>query len=187
MKAIGLDPDLHDLAIGVWDDSGPVAAHVVHLVHDKALSGRERVERMIRQCLYDLRDFRNLHEDATVLAVEGQSLKREGMAQHRRPGDIVKLAQVAGAAYGVLMTCWPMWHDARLPEPEEWKGSVPKHAMQARLYKELGWGYSIIGKDKDSYARPSNIPEAFKHILPGAWRHVGDALLLARWIHRERS
>jgi len=186
MKAIGVDPDLRDLAIGVWDDSGPVAAHVVHLVHDKELSGRKRVERMIRQCRYDLPTFRSWHEDATLFAVEGQSLKREGTAQHRRPGDIVKLAQVAGAAYGVLMTCG-RWTDARLPEPEEWKGSVPKHAMQARLYKELGWGYSIIGKGKDSYARPRIIPEAFKHISPGQWKHVGDALLLARWIHRERS
>ncbi len=180
--SLGVDPDLHDLAFGFWNDAGPVTAFVMHEKEDKSLSGRERVERMCASCYFSLRTALGDHE-ITRVAVEGQSLKRTGAAQHARPGDIVKLAQVAGNVLGQLMQRLGTSVVFDLPEPEEWKGSVAKHAMQARLYEDLGWGYAIAGTGKGRYARPTYIPSSFRHITKGQWKHVGDALLLARWAH----
>lgn len=180
--SLGVDPDLHDLALGFWNDSGPVTAYVVHLPKDTSLSGRERVERMCGSAYYSLGHILAEHKP-TAVAVEGQSLKRAGSDQHARPGDIVKLAQVAGNVLGQLMVLLGHTVPFDLPEPEEWKGSVAKHAMQARMYSDLGWGYAIAGSGKGRYARPLKIPSPFSHITKGQWKHVGDALLLARWAH----
>lgn len=74
-----------------------------------------------------------------------------------------------------------------MPDPETWKGGIAKYAHQARLYKELGWGYEIVSKGKPSaYSRPTNPPQKFKHITKGQWKHVGDALLLAKWAHETK-
>lgn len=182
--SLGVDPDLHDLAFGLWSDAGPVTAFVRHEQEDKRLSGRERVERMCAGCYFCLGDVLGDHK-ITRVAVEGQSLKRSGAAQHARPGDIVKLAQVAGNVLGQLMQRLGTSVQFDFPEPEEWKGSVAKHAMQARLYDDLGWGYAIAGTGKGRYARPVRIPSSFRHITKGQWKHVGDALLLARWAHHQ--
>lgn len=186
--SLGVDPDLHDLAFGFWSDAGPVSAVVLHEVEDKRLSGRERVERMCASCYFGVETLlagAQLNGQITRVAVEGQSLKRSGAAQHARPGDIVKLAQVAGNVLGQLMQLLGPSVDFDFPEPEEWKGSVAKHAMQARLYDDLGWGYAIAGTGKGRYARPVRIPSSFRHITKGQWKHVGDALLLARWAHQQ--
>lgn len=68
-----------------------------------------------------------------------------------------------------------------VPTPKEWKGQIQKHAHQARLYNDLGWGYEIVGTGDGRYARPRKAPSAFSHITKGQWKHVGDAMLLARW------
>ena len=52
-------------------------------------------------------------------------------------------------------------------------------------YRELGWGYAIVGTGTSSYARPLNPPAHFDHITAGQWKHVGDALLLAQWAHEQ--
>ena len=57
--------------------------------------------------------------------------------------------------------------------------------MQARLYYDLDWGYEIIGSGLKRYARPNSPPIFFDNITPGQWKHVGDALLLARWAHKQ--
>lgn len=188
MKSIGIDPDLHDLSIGLWDSSGPVTASVVHLKQDASLTGPERVMRMIHAMQPRLNELPIIWtQTVKSIVVEGQSLRRQGGAQHARPGDIVKLAQVAGAALGLLMEVFgDSCSDYYLPEPEAWKGSVAKHAMQARLYADLGWRYEIIGTGKGRYARPKNIPTNFRHISKGQWKHVGDALLLARWAYEHQ-
>ena len=188
---IGIDPDLHDLSIAAWDASGPLSAFVVHVKKETGLEREEAVDRMVRafrSCVPHLGP--NLKPPLgapEVVVMEGQSLRRSGTAQHRRPDDIVRLAQVAGQCLGMLrMTYDPSSTDFAFPDPERWKGSVAKHAMQARLYRALGWGYTIVGSGRSKYARPNTPPAAFNHISRGQWRHVGDALLLAKWGHENR-
>ncbi len=93
--------------------------------------------------------------------------------------NLFTLAQVAGVGLSWIRDFHP---EARcwIPTPTEWKGQLAKHAHQARLYSDLGWGYTIIGSGKNRYARPLTPPPAFQHIKPGQWKHVGDGLLLAR-------
>jgi len=180
---IGIDPDLHDLSIGVWNEDGPVTGYVVHLKRETGLEREEAVDRMVREFRTRLQQLAEKHPEPRVVVMEGQSLRRRGKAQHKRPDDIVRLAQVAAQCLGMLR----MQYHSRLltsfefPDPERWKGSVAKHAMQARLYRELDWGYTIIGTGTNKYARPINPPTSFKHISRGQWKHVGDALLLAKW------
>jgi len=185
---IGIDPDLHDLSIGVWDASGPVAARVVHLTKKTGLEREEAVDRMVRAFGDELLAFYDKDDGSPhAIVMEGQSLRRRGSAQHRRPDDIVRLAQVAGQCLGMLRMLYnSLATSFAFPDPETWKGSVAKHAMQARLYKSLGWGYTIAGTGSNRYARPDSPPAAFNHISRGQWKHVGDALLLAKWGYENR-
>lgn len=175
MLCLGVDPDLHDLAVAAWDDSGPVAAHVVQARRERGVVGGEAVMRMFMALT---RPFGSLGiPDA--YAVEAQELRRGGAARHARPEDIVHLANVAGMAVMRLAATYP-GTPCYFPKPAEWKGSVPKAAMQARLYEELGWGYDLKGTGTACYAIPNQTPAEFAR-FGAAWKHVGDALLLARW------
>jgi len=174
---IGIDPDLHDLAIAVWD-KGPVRAEVIHVQRRKGVVAQKAVLEMVlamKECeFFSGRDY-----DIDLVAVEAQTLQRTGLKQHKRPQDIVTLGNVAGAALGFLTE---HRYDVLFPTPEEWKGQIPKNVMQARLYDELGWGYEMVGKE---YARPVKIPSSFSNISAGQWKHVGDAILLARWAFQQ--
>lgn len=209
MLCLGCDPDLHDLAIASWDDQGPVRAHVVHVPRVKgrveneavlammtALSGTlpefGRVPKRQRARIWS-DEFGETHIERPEVAfdvpdwcaVEAQELARGRGAQHRRPQDIVTLGQVAGMA--LMRVARGYLHGCGLyfPKPSEWKGSVPKHAMQGRLYTELGWGYDVHGKGSGAYCVPLRAPAEFD--FGAAWRHVGDALLLARWCWEQAS
>ena len=173
MLSVGIDPDTCDTAFAWWDSNGPVdmvVAHVIRKTGDKQIVCKtvraiEAVEMVSTYC-----------EDTSVIVVEGQQLdKRKASVQ-----SIFSLARVAGVALSHAVRCLP---DARLlvPTPRDWTRGVAKHANQARMYGELGWGYEIVGSTKNGYARPLKVPAKFKHITKGQWKHVGDAMLLARW------
>ena len=189
MLCLGIDPDLHDLAIASWDDQGPVAGHVVHVPRVKGRVENEAVLAMMTELTKPWPDFSRPHITREVqqpdwCAVEAQELARGPGAQHRRPQDIVTLGQVAGMA--VMRVARGYLHGCGLyfPKPSEWKGSVPKQVMQARLYTELGWGYEFAGGN--TYAFPKYPLVSF----PGGmsqWKHLGDALLLARWCWEQAS
>lgn len=117
-----------------------------------------------------------------TVAVEGQQID----ARSKSKANIITLAQSAGVAIAWAAK-WCPTSPILIPTPTEWKGGVAKHAMQARLYHELGWGYEIVGSGKGSYARPLTPPPAFSHISPGAWKDAADALLLARWAYNQAS
>jgi hypothetical protein len=182
---LGIDPDTHDLAIASWDDLGPVAAHVVSI--PKKLTGTDALLAMMQELSKPWPEFGRpeLRDDCADrpdwCAVEGQELRRGPGGRHARPEDIVRLGNVAGMAVmrvarGYMHGCGLYW-----PKPSEWKGSVPKAAMQARLYTELCWGYELKGKGSSGYAVPIQRPEAFRGRSSTEWKHLGDALLLARW------
>lgn len=176
---IGIDPDLHDLAIGYWLNGKPSHAEVIHVVRRKGRVKQAAVLDMVK-AMWALPSM--MPPSMRAVAIEAQTLRRMGPKQHKRPEDIVVLGNVAGAALGMLALSVPK--DRLLfPTPEEWKGSVPKAVMQARLYTDLDWGYEMVGED---YARPMRPPSAFNNISAGQWKHVGDALLLARWASEQK-
>lgn len=203
MLCLGIDPDLHDLAIASWDDQGPVAGHVVHVPRVKGRVENEAVLAMMTELTKPWPQFgrpvqaerpwnAQPAEDREMpewCAVEAQELARGPGAQHRRPQDIVTLGQVAGMAVMRVARDYYL-HGCGLyfPKPSEWKGSVPKHVMQARLYTELGWGYTFAAKN--AYALPSTlkgVPLGAFRVNSGQWKHLGDALLLARWCWEQAS
>lgn len=171
MRTLGIDPDLHTLAYAEWED-GPRSAGIITV--SRKLKQQDAVVQMVDALAMHLEPDRH---DITRVAVEAQTLQRTGPRQHKRPQDIVVLGNVAGAVLGVLAARGFVAR-LRFPTPEEWKGQIPKEVMQARLYDELGWGYI----QKSTYSVPLRIPQGFKHVAEGAWKHVGDALLLARWV-----
>lgn len=171
MIALGIDPDSKDMSFATWGPQGPIDAQVAHVVG--AASNYQMLAVLANTALLWC-------DDAKVVAIEGQQIDR----RKARPRDLFKLAHMTGAVALRVRQSLP---DAKIivPTPKEWKGSVAKHAMQARLYAELGWGYTIVGTGTSRYARPKNPSLHFNHITAGQWKHVGDALLLARWAHQQ--
>lgn len=178
MHTIGIDPDVRNLSIARWGPHGPEAAIVVHVTG----SGDEPSQVSMARALEHFGAMLNT-TFVSFVAIEGQQVD----ARRARSRDLFTLAHVTGAAIAWAARYMPS--DARIlvPTPHEWKASVAKHAMQARLYVELGWGYEIIGRGASSYARPVNPPSSFSHITAGQWKHVGDALLLAKWAYRSNQ
>lgn len=175
---LGIDPDLHDLAIAAWDDNGPVAGHIVHVPRKKGVVENEAVLAM----MVELTRVWPTWQSALLnsCAVEAQELRRGPGRQHARPQDIVTLGQVAGMAVMRVAAAYPFC-SIYFPKPSQWKGAVAKSAMQARLYQELGWEYEIHGTGSNAYAVAVGVPERFEGFTDTQWKHLGDALLLARW------
>lgn len=170
--AIGIDPDSKDTALGFWSDDGPVCASVIHVV------GKSTNYEIIDAFAFSTHSFTG--GTPSVVAIEGQQIDQ----RRARPRDLFKLAHVTGMAALWIRQQVP-GIKVLIPTPYEWKGGVAKHAHQARLYRGLGWGYTIIGTGTGRYARPKTPPANFDHISDGQWKHVGDALLLARWAHEQ--
>jgi hypothetical protein len=176
MIALGIDPDSKDCAVAGWNDDGPFAAQVIHVVRRKT---KVQSQVLMAAALADTNPRPELFGlQVMTIAIEGQ--QKDG--RRARPQDLFTLAHVTGSA---LSWCTEWWGMANIviPTPKKWKGSVAKHAMQARMYRELGWGYTIIGTGTSKYARPEAPPARFNHITKGQWKHVGDALLLAQWAY----
>lgn len=179
MKTLGIDPDTKNLSIATWDEDGPVAAFVVHAVGrgPKGEQSQVRMARLLQDTAPGI-----MFDGAETIAIEGQQID----GRRARPRDLFTLAHTTGSA---ISWCARWFPDARIvvPTPTEWKGGVAKHAMQARLYKSLGWGYEIVGTVAPRrYAVPNTPPPSFNHITKGQWKHVGDALLLAKWGYENR-
>jgi hypothetical protein len=186
--SFGVDPDLHNTAIGAWDDSGPKGVMMFSTPRQKGITGGRAVLDMVL-CLGNAhidQKFPHLaFGQPDVIVVEGQELKRGGGNWHKRPQDIVTLGQVAGAILAHMSFLMREGSRMYFPIPSEWKGSVPKSAMQARLYDSLGWGYTLHGKGSAQYATPNTPPPQFADLKAGEWKHAGDALLLAKWGHEQ--
>lgn len=182
MIALGIDPDVKDLAFGLWDENGPLDAAVVHVTGRKVGNSAVRMaQQLFTSLIHASYWFRQSISRIEVVAIEGQQKDK----RRARPKDLFTLAHVTGAALHWTVSHWPE-ASIYVPTPREWKGGVAKHAHQARLYHDLGWGYTIIGSGDNRYARPSGLtPSKFKYITPGQWKHVGDALLLARWAYNK--
>ena len=178
MMVLGVDPDTLNTAFATWDGSGPGKVWVAHVKRTKA--------RTIAHTAVAVRQLQREIPSVDVVAIEGQQIdgRRTGK------GDLFTLAHVTGIC---IAECSRRHQHAEIlvPIPFEWKKSVAKHAMQARLYDSLGWGYEIRGKktarSDNRWSVPVHAPSKFQHVTDTQWKHVGDALLLARWAHDQNS
>jgi len=190
---VGIDPDMHDTAVAWCDQHGnPVGGVMVKTRKVKGIVEGAAVIQMISQ--FAMTWPRIIQSEALLgnklrICVEGQSLQRSGHRQHKNPQNIVNLGNVAGGIVGLVTA--KAHGGVMFPPPEFWKGGKPKSVMQARLYTKLGWGYKRVGASSydDSvatYAHPlGKTPPGFDGILRGQWKHMGDALLMARWIYQK--
>lgn len=170
MIVLGIDPDLTDVGMALWTSEGPSDAWTFSPPANSGLKDEGKTLRMLRSL--QLWTYLEDHVPPDIVCVEGQSLNH---TRHKRPDDIIKLAQVAGM---VAMRCRMQFPSARIlfPSPQEWTGSVPKGVRQARMYTKLDWGYDMCAGGK--YAVPRNAPFS---LTKTQWKHAGDALGLAQW------
>lgn len=185
MYFIGADPDLHNVALAVVDDAGVPCS--VGVVEADGSTGRGAVVQMVLAlhtfwCGLRVIDLFPL-EDIAGFVVEGQELYAgAGKGRTQNPRDIVFLSAVAGAILNRFHRAWPK-ATMYFPSPQEWKGSVPKDIHQARTCAALGWTY----KKAAGYC----VPEAPPTLIGAAalkksdWKHVLDAIALARWARDE--
>ncbi len=105
---------------------------------------------------------------ALSICVEGQQFYGTERSKGD-PNDLIRLAQVAGAVLGGLLTGRP---DATysMPLPRQWKGSTPKAIHHTRLARDYPHWVGPVARDT---------PKSKQH-------HVWDAVGLLEW-HKERS
>lgn len=173
MLTIGIDPDLHNTGIAVVEDGKVILARVISIAEN--LKGADAVIEMAqvvqRECHYLELEFEVL--DAVV--VEGQEIYR-GVTGN--PMDMLRIAQVAGAA----VSAWEA-SVTFLPQPKEWKGSVPKHIHQKRTAAKAGWTRTKMMGGKSPYVVPQGIGNVAgaRDLRDSDWKHVMDAVGLAYW------
>jgi len=179
--AIGIDPDLHNTGIAVVDADSILAVGVAKI--SAKLKGDEAVVEMCEELarFFDFHPAFNHH--AKIGVVEGQQLYR---GKTKNPDSILRLAQVAGAAVGAVIRDFDYLQRMFFPRPVNWKGSVPKFIHQARTLMGFGIASERVGRDpKTMWARPAHLPLAdcvlLTPVTKGQWKHVVDAIGLARW------
>lgn len=168
---LGIDPDLHNTGIAIADKTGKIVHVDCCCVHRK-LKGSNAVIEMAKVLDVQLAKYKMLH-----VAVEGQTIN---FKQTRNPGDILHLAHVAGIAVGIIASRG--WVSLLIPTPREWKGQVPKQIHHQRILEDLGWKYKV----HPGYCVPISPPVEMGIPLKATqWKHVIDAIGLARWLWRE--
>lgn len=171
--SLGVDPDLHACSWALLGSDLSLHCGVWHVTNK--LKGADAVAAMIQNIELPLPQVEL--QNIQIVVVEGQTLVARPGARHRRPDNIIHLAQVAGAAAATLMR---QCHCSRLliPRPAEWKGQVPKDVHQARTYGRLG----IQSEQASGYVLPADQAQRDSY-APGvrraAWKHIGDAIGLA--------
>jgi len=185
MIFLGVDPDLHCTAIGAWVQDKPFGAWVVETPKIKGRVEQTAVLDMVWAIKESFPLFSKSDVTETIWAVEAQTLHVTGLKQHKRPQDIVTLGNVGGAVLQFIAGHCKSSDNLLFPTAKEWKGQIPKAVMQARFYQELGWGYQIMGKNKSrpngEYSLPRRVPSGLSYLKKAHWKHVGDALMLAKW------
>lgn len=123
----------------------------------------------------------------TSLAVVACEMPKKYPGSKVRPQDLIHLAASAGIWAGyVAQQSSAKVIAVEFPYAQDWKGSVPKYAHQARICKRMGWDYSLAGTLRSGrYCVPSisSLPDAAAAVKAADWKHVLDALGLALWAY----
>jgi hypothetical protein len=187
--SIGIDPDVTRPSVALVRSDGAVIA--CDCIKVKIPAGTRGGNRLLFTMLairghLGTRDW-HLRYGKSIsishLVVEGQGIWNN----EATPDSILKLGIVAGMCMGI----YSQWFNPSflyLPGPVEWKKGVPKHIHQARLCTELGWAFEKHGTGKGRYCQPL-APVVAHHIdfNPGDWKHVLDAIGLARYAFDHES
>lgn len=193
IAAIGVDPDLHNTAIAVATKDQVLALGVVR--GQKGLIEDEAVEDMVYRFASPsidggLADFvwsKGFDRRRPGLDLEIKGCRVEGQKRYlggpSLPEDLIRLATVAGGAMAHLAQWSP-----KLVQPSAWKGSVDKTTNQARTLAAYGISYKVVGGLK-GYCIPAKGKEKLPAIwtsdgsppLQSDWKHVLDAVGIARW------
>jgi hypothetical protein len=172
MVCLGIDPDTRYIALAMCSKNEVLAVYSCHIKEVQ----KDDLEPMIKALRHHIIIFMTqLNYDPLWplrIIVEGQRIYPGDKIQ---PNDLIKLAQIGGAAAGICADLYPT-KKIIIPEPRQWKGSVPKAIHQARQFYKLGWGY----KKTKTYAYPIS-PNIGKNLKQLEWKHVGDAIGLALW------
>lgn len=184
---IGIDPDLHTTGVAAIRDWKGERPFLLHTSCVKAKGAKDN-QAVIEMCAA-IRDHwleidMHLPPACVAFAIEGQEIYLGGT---KNPRSIMFLAAAAGAALHECVAQYPAAHSL-FPRPSEWKGQVPKHICQSRVYSKLGLQYKIKGNTvkNTAYCIPDieESPDIGKFNL-GDWKHVSDAVALAWWVRDE--
>lgn len=170
MIICGIDPDTTNTAICFGTKHKLLGVYTISV--EKKPGGKNKLA-MIAEIGYRLPELiRTWLPD--VLVVEGQAIHLKGKAP---PSDMLAVAQVAGAAAG----CVRYSSKLLIPEPHEWKGSVPKPIHQMRTYRAFG----LVAEQRSDYAYPllgqAEFIEGARDVEPSDWKHLGDAAGMVLW------
>lgn len=172
LVALGVDPDLHNCGFAFVRGDRVLYAGCVTV--PTKVKGAEAAVAMSRNFAAALEVVPYRPE---ITIVEGQQLYDAPGKRHRRPQDIVHLANAAGAVVGAAHISYPSTK-IHLPKPNAWKGSIAKGVKQGRILKCAG---IEDFKCSEASALPMTIPAWGKHIRKSQWTHVIDAIGLAQW------
>ena len=189
----GIDPDLHSTGIAflcsdVSVVGNPTWLYFVGCVKNKGKTHQSAVIAM-GKALKKFFIFGGLPDDCLAFATEAQELYLGGT---KNPRSILWLANTAGSTLQSALFRYPK-AEHYFPRPAEWKGQLPKHVKQGRIFKGLGIqpqeikgsitkGTAYVLPDLASYP---HIVKGTDEINPGDWKHIGDAVGLALFAQQQ--
>lgn len=173
MISVGVDPGKTGVAFARCTESD-----ILRVAYVKCKGDADKdVVTMIRQMAAVAESFA---ADCDVFVVEGQqNYKQEGT---KSSAGLFEVAHVAGALL-MAATLWaPCSAHLLCPLPAMWKGQVPKEVHHARILSR----YSVAFSAAAGYCYPSGCARAakikgYQGLNQGDWKHVTDAVGLARW------
>ena len=161
---LGCDPDTKYQAYATIDLDDNVKAWVV-----RSKTSDELVQCRSHETLLPV-------DDPFISVVEGQKVYANDKKSN--PDSLIKLARASGIACAYLARS-PRCKGIKVATPQEWKGSVQKHAHQAHILKQLGQTPIVKGSGANRYCVPK---DNFLDLSMTEYKHVVDAIGMAMWL-----
>lgn len=176
MKLLGIDPDTHRVGFAYGDKTAIRAVHCTRL--DPKQTGRKAIIALAKEIDNVFLEIKHglIEDDPEAIIVEGQKAYIAGKA---KPDHIIRLAQACGVILGGAARAFP---NATLvfPDPQQWKGSVPKMIHQKRTLSLYGWEPQATSRSVFPVAIPNELVQMVE-IPVMAWSHIIDAMGLVYW------
>ncbi len=179
--SLGIDPDTHHTALALTSTKGIKGLAVVEVgsKHKGQMAVAKMIEALAMTMPTWLHRLKVTH--LAVIVAEGQQIYAGGKTKNW--SSILKLGPITGAAAALARSSTLAL--VKVPTPMEWRGSIPKDVMQARVLTKRGIDYTMRGTGKARYCIPevSDLQEVdgARLIKPTGWKHVVDAIGLADW------